>query len=145
MFALEALEQVSFKDLLRLIEHLGVVTDQELVELVASLGAHEHGLAVDLREEGEHAGFEAEDYRDEVERAAEQEDNEHRGDAHIVLVEVDRVVNLGDNEVLRCVQEGPELGFQVLLCIDQDEEEGLIRGAYFHCRGGIQMEESPYI
>ena len=79
---------MSFKDLLRLIEHLGVVTDQELVELVASLGAHEHGLAVDLREEGEDAGFEAEDYRDEVERATEQEDDEHGGDAHVVLIEV---------------------------------------------------------
>jgi len=113
---------VCFKHLLRLIKHLGVVTDQELVELVARLGAHEHGLAVDLREEGQHARFEAEDNRDEVERAAEEEDDEHGGDAHIVLVQVDRVVHFGDYERLRCVEEGRKLGFQVLLCIDQDEE-----------------------
>jgi len=94
---------VCFKHLLRLIKHLGVVTDQELVELVARFGAHEHGLAVDLREEGQHARFEAEDDRDEVERAAEEEDDQHGGDAHIVLIEVYRVVHLGDNEVLGCV------------------------------------------
>jgi hypothetical protein len=103
LLALEALEQVSFKDLLRLIEHVGVVTDQELVELVARLGAHKHGLAVNFREEGEHAGFEVEDHRDEVERAAEQEDDEHGSDAHIVLIKVYRVVHFGDNERLRCV------------------------------------------
>jgi hypothetical protein len=33
----------------------------------------------------------------------------------------------------------------VLLCIDQDEEQGLIRGANFRCRGGIHVEESANI
>lgn len=110
------------KYLLRLLEHVGVVTDEEFVELVAGLGAHEHGLAVNLGEEGEHAGFEAEDHCDEVEGAAQEEDDEHRGDAHVVLIKVYRGVHFLDDQGLRGVQEGRKLAFQVLLCIDQDEE-----------------------
>jgi hypothetical protein len=33
----------------------------------------------------------------------------------------------------------------VLLCIDQDEEQGLIRRGNFSCRGGIHVEESANI
>ena len=91
------------KDLLRLIQHVGVVADQEFVELVAGLGAHKHGLAVDLGEEGENAGFEAENYCDEVEGAAHEENDEYGGDTHVVLIQVYREVYSLNNQRLSSV------------------------------------------
>lgn len=95
--------KVRLKDLLRLIQHVGVVADQEFVELVAGLGAHKHGLAVDLGEEGENAGFEAENYCDEVEGAAHEENDEYGGDTHVVLIQVYREVYSLNNQRLSSV------------------------------------------